>query len=749
MPRPFRQILASIREASSTEKDKGTRFERLVKRWLETDPVYRSRFSQVWMWMDWPYRDGKADLGVDLVAREAVSGEYCGIQCKCYDENHLLDLHDVDSFFACLHMQWPTDRGPVSFAGGIIVATTNKWNDTISNAIDKHDIPCARVSLSDLEASPIDWAACAQSRGADMPLKAKHQPRPHQREAIDKVLKGFQEHERGKLIMACGTGKTFTALKLAEEYTRGKGTVLFLVPSIALLAQSLREWSAQCACPMYSIAVCSDGGASAADDSADLTANDLPAPACTDPQSIAGQYKFWNRKRQEQGGGMIVIFSTYQSIEVVHTAQQTGLPKLDLIICDEAHRTTGVSLKNAQGNGYDESAFVRVHNKKFLKAERRLYMTATPRIYTEGSRKKAEAGGAVVASMDDLETYGPEFHRLAFSRAVREGLLSDYKVLVLCVDEAYVREVFKKELQIQDDGNGLKLEDAVKLLGCYNGLRKKMYRIASPAAPQDDAPAAAAVDTLASDPVPMKRAVAFAGRIAESKSICAQMKVIVKQIAEAERGREGFLNCEIDHVDGSMNAQKRGDLLDWLKEDAGGGGESRCRILSNARCLSEGVDVPALDAVMFLSPRRSQVDIVQSVGRVMRRADGKQYGYIILPIGIPEGKPPEEVLDHDKKYGVVWDVLQALRAHDDRFNAEINKIDLNKGRSSIIEVVDGTGKGTAADPPPPTHTHTGRLRRPAEVRARPVAVLRGRMARGHSGAGGQKMRRPPVLGRLG
>ncbi len=690
MQSPFRQILASIREASITEKDKGTRFELLVKRYLETDPVYRDRFSQVWMWMDWPYRNGKIDQGIDLVAREAVSGEYCAIQCKCYDENHLLALPDVGTFFASLYMQWPTDLGRLPFASGMIVATTDKWNLPLSETIDAQSIPCSRISLSDLENSPIDWAACAKTHGVEMPLQQKHQPRPHQREAIDKVLEGFRTQDRGKLIMACGTGKTFTALKLAEEYTQGKGLVLFLVPSIALLSQSLREWTAQCGCPMYSIAVCSDSRASSLDDSGDLTANDLPAPACTDPQSVARQYAFWSRKE-----GMLVVFSTYQSIEVISKAQKLGnLPEFDLIICDEAHRTTGVSLKNEKKGGYDESAFVRVHDAGFLKAGKRLYMTATPRIYTESSKKKAEEGGAIVASMDDLVTYGPEFHRLPFSRAVRENLLSDYKVLVLCVDEAYVREVFKKELQ--DDGNELKLDDAVKLLGCYNGLRKKMYRIVH-SAPQDEPeqdslPAEEPdEDTLAFDPAPMRRAVAFAGRIADSKSICNQMNVIVDQIAVKEQGRESFLPCEIRHVDGTMNTQERNDLLGWLKNDAG---ERHCRILSNARCLSEGVDVPALDAVMFLSPRRSQVDIVQSVGRVMRRSPGKQYGYIILPIGIPEGKTPEEVLDNDEKYGVVWDVLQALRAHDDRFNAEINKIDLNKGRSSIIDVVDGTGKGT-------------------------------------------------------
>ncbi|MGN0809874.1 MAG: DEAD/DEAH box helicase [Akkermansia muciniphila] len=676
----LRRVLDLIRTNSQSESDKGTRFEHLMKRYLETDPVYRDRFSHVWRWVDWPYRGGLADQGVDLVAQEASTGEYVAIQCKCYEETHTLSLADVGTFFTTLGMLWNTEQGTLSFARGIIIATTDRWNDKLLNTMDKQARPCQRIALSNLEEAGIDWDSAA---AGELRAVTHYAPRPQQRDAIDDVLRGFEQGDRGRLIMACGTGKTFTSLRLAEELTDGTGCLLFLVPSISLLSQALRSWMEQAKKPMHAIAVCSDAKAAqlAKDDEQDLTADNLPAPACTDPTSVAKQYAYW-----QQRGGLIVVFSTYQSLQVVSEAQKLGgLPEFDLIICDEAHRTAGVALRNA-GGGYDESQFVLVHSNDNVRGKKRLYMTATPRIYGETGKKRAEAADAWLASMDDETIYGPEFHRLPFSKAVREGLLADYKVLVLCVDEDYVREKFSTMLR--ENGGEYELEDMVKLLGCYNGLRKRVLH--SSAASGEE------WDFL--DKNPMKRAVAFAGRIAVSKKV----KKAFEQMLDALRESGDFLECGIEHVDGTMNAQRRNESLAWLKNEEGA---EECRVLTNARCLSEGVDVPALDAVMFLAPMRSQIDIVQAVGRVMRTAAGKKYGYILLPIGVPRDKKPEEVLgDRESKYATVWDVLQALRAHDDRFNAQINKIELNRKPADTVRVVgvaggnggEGDGEGGSA-----------------------------------------------------
>ncbi len=709
MKSPLRVLLDCIRKvtANTSEAEKGHSFEVLVKRFLETEPTYKERFSEVWLWSDWPYAKGRHDVGIDLVAKESATDGYVAVQCKCYAENHLMNLRDLQTFFSAYNRNWATERGnDLFFESGLIIATTDKWNEVITETIRSQARPCRFIGLTDLETAPVDWEKLGKGQAGDIP---KYEPKPHQREAIAAVLQGLQNADRGKLIMACGTGKTFTALRLTEAYTQGKGCVLFLAPSIALVAQSLREWMSQTVCSLHPIAVCSDSGASRVDDLLDISAGNLSSPATTDPDAIARNYARY------KGKNLTVIFSTYQSLDKVWQAQNAGaLPEFDLCICDEAHRTTGVSLFNTETSAVDESLFVRIHDSSFLKCRKRVYMTATPRVYNETARRKAKDAKADVVSMDDPKQYGEEFFRLPFSRAVREGLLADYKVLVLCVDEDYVKDIFGQDLPTDEKGE-VQLDDAVKMVGCYNGLRKKVLLPKSMRSPEqagdrgagDDASAAspdscaydqtrpdnphAAQDFLTTDPLPMKRAVAFTGKIAASKTNTRLWEKMVERIREREEEENDFLPGTMRHVDGTMDMNERQELLSWLKGEDGNPGHE-CRILSNARCLSEGVDVPSLDAVMFMAPRRSKVDVVQSVGRVMRLAPGKKFGYIILPIGIPADAKPEEVLDKDEKYAVVWDVLQALRSHDDRFNAEINSIELNKGRGERIVAVGVTGK---------------------------------------------------------
>jgi predicted helicase len=407
------------------------------------------------------------------------------------------------------------------------------------------------------------------------------------------------------------------------------------------------------------------------DDSAEITIYDLPYPATTNDKQLVAQYSALTKAATKSDGppGMVVVFSTYQSIEAVSKAQKAGLPEFDLIICDEAHRTTGVTL-----SGEDESSFVKIHDSSFLKGKTRLYMTATPRIYGDDAKSKAKELSAEIASMDHVDQFGHELHRLGFGEAVGNSLLSDYKVLVLAVDEKYVSKAFQK--QIASKENELNLEDATKITGCWNGLEKRFEVAANN------------VD-LQGDVNPMRRAVAFSRSIKDSKKFVEQFGQIVAAY-KSDHPDAQFLEVESDHVDGTFDALRRGALLDWLKAESSA---NTCRILSNARCLSEGVDVPALDAVIFLNPRNSVIDVVQSVGRVMRRAEGKRYGYIILPIGIPADKTPEEALKDNEKYKVVWQVLQALRAHDDRFNATINQLELNKKRPDNIQVIGVGGPG--------------------------------------------------------
>ena len=480
--------------------------------------------------------------------------------------------------------------------------------------------------------------------------------------------------------MACGTGKTFTALKIAEEMA-GKGkNVLFLVPSLALLSQTLTEWTQESDTPLHSFAVCSDndvGKLKNRDDLIQTQIHELQYPATTNASGLIRAVKC---KKAENA--MTVIFSTYHSIDVIHQAQKMGLPEFDLVICDEAHRTTGASFSDDD----KESAFVRIHNNDYIQAKKRLYMTATPRIYTEDAKKTE---GVTVYSMDDKTQFGDELHVISFSTAVQQKLLVDYKVLVLAVEEAHINR--RLEYLLNAEGNEIKVDDAAKIVGCWKALSK--YGVE-----QD----------LADDFQPMKRAVAFCQVIEKeykgnkhkvsSKAIAEMFDIVVtayqEQEIEALREQnpdsEFLLNpslqlkCQAEHVDGSMNASEKSGKINWLKAETE---QNTCRILSNVRCLSEGVDVPALDAVLFLTARNSQIDVVQSVGRVMRLAEGKKRGYVILPVVIPANKTPEEALNDNENYKVVWQVLNALRSHDDRFDAMINKMEFDGAAKDKIEVI--------------------------------------------------------------
>lgn len=647
----LREVLNKYRENAKTAREKGEYFELLSKTFLENDSIQSNEYSQVWTYKDWASEqgvDGK-DVGIDLVAKLSNEEGFCAVQCKFYDENHKIQRSDIDSFLVASSKE--------TFKRRLFIDTTTpEWGINALEAIQGNFPPTIRISLKDLEESSIDWSIYAREGKAVN--QAQKELRPHQQEALNAVEEGLSSADRGKLVMACGTGKTFTSLKIAEKLA-GKGKrVLYLVPSLALMSQTVREWSNDTQTPLHSYAVCSDtqvGKRKAKDDLSDLNAHDLAFPATTKPEKLAEQF-------HTSADKMNVVFSTYQSIQVISDAQlKHDFPEFDLIICDEAHRTTGVTLSDA-----DDSNFVKVHEQAYVKGKKRLYMTATPRVFGEPARDKANEVGAEICSMDDVSKYGETLYEITFSHAVEKELLTDYKVIVLAVDEETVSAAVQNRLTNED--SELSLDDVTKIIGCYRALSKLDLR-----------------KDLLNDPTPMKRAVAFCKTIEASKNIRNEFAEVVEQYVEdhATEGHEA-ISCETEHVDGTFNAKARNNLLDWLSADAG---EHSCRILTNARCLSEGVDVPSLDAIMFLHPRKSQVDVIQSVGRVMRRAPGKKMGYVILPVGVPSGMSAEEALNNNEKYKVVWQILNALRSHDDRFGSYLNRIDLNEDIGKKIEIV--------------------------------------------------------------
>ncbi|MBT1674265.1 DEAD/DEAH box helicase [Curtobacterium flaccumfaciens] len=640
------------------KRSKGRLFERLTRAYLTTDPKWTARFDEVWLWQDWPDRNGKTDTGIDLVARERHGGGLCAIQCKFHDPENTVQKSDLDSFF--------TASGKAAFSSRLIVATAPLGKNALEALVDQQ-LPTAQVPIEEFEHSGIDWSEYSFDHPDSLAAPVQKSLRPHQVEALNAVQAGLENTDRGKLIMACGTGKTFTSLRIAEAVAGRGGKVLFLVPSIALLSQTLREWSQERAMPLRAFAVCSDSKVGRV--SEDFTVADLAYPATTNTQQLLKEVA-----KADEPDGLTVFFSTYQSIDVVAKAQAEGLADFDLVICDEAHRTAGFSRQGA-----DESAFLRVHSDDAIKTAARVYMTATPKIYAESAKNQADENAAVIYSMDNESVFGPLFHRLGFGEAVERDLLSDYRVLVLTIDEDSIGSAFQETFAA--DGE-LNIPDAARIVGIYNGLAKRGVH---------------GIDTTTPNAhQPLRRAVAFSRSIKDSKTVRGFLdgyegvdgvrpdSIAGRRIDLSEDGDAQTYRLEARHVDGGMNILERNEHLDWLKADTSD--QNVCRILTNARCLSEGVDVPALDAVIFLNSRDSQVDVVQSVGRVMRKAPGKDYGYIVLPIAVPAGQSPEQALNDNTKFKVVWDVLRALRAHDERFEAKIEQIDLN-GRTDTGPVI--------------------------------------------------------------
>ncbi|MFW2150676.1 DEAD/DEAH box helicase [Acinetobacter gyllenbergii] len=716
-------LLQSIETISLTNRDKGTSFENLMIQYFLNEPKYAEIYTEVLSYSDWVEKYGeklkvtdKRDYGIDLVA-VTIEREFHPIQCKNYNTTKI-QKKDIDSFLG--------GSGKSYFTYRYIVASTDNWTDNAkSSLVDAHP-PVATISLLDLEGSLIDWSQFNFDPNVKPIFRDKKQLRKHQRPALQAVKHGLATADRGKLIMACGTGKTFTSLRIAEELAgRGKN-VLFLVPSLALLSQTLDEWTQDTMIGIRSFAVCSDSdvGKKKDDDNIVVGISDLKFPATTNPQSLVKAFKARDLfKPNEASEDMNVVFSTYHSIDVIAEAQKAGFPEFDLIICDEAHRTTGATFE-----GDDESKFVRIHNNDYVQGKKRLYMTATPRIYGEDALKDEEENKVKLYPMNRVEIFGEDLYVITFSQAVKMDILCDYKVIVLAVEESHIN----RQLQglLKDENNSLKVDDAAKIVGCWKALAKQgLYN------PDG---------TIAK---PMERAVAFCQVIEKEykgkkhKVSSIQIRDMFGPVIDAYKEAEMDhlyqteedpyidpslkLNCEVKHVDGGMNATEKKEKITWLKEQSP---ENTCRILSNVRCLSEGVDVPSLDAVLFLTPRNSQVDVVQSVGRVMRKAPGKQLGYVILPVVIPAGVEPEQALNSNEAYRVVWQVLNALRAHDDRFDAMINKLEFNGkdvSRMEVIAVADKVVKKTKKAKPKQSEGETNTTGLSAGKKQRAKAQAKG------------------------
>lgn len=623
-------IIRNINHTDDNTK-KGSMFEKLCLYFLTHDKIFAPKFSGIWLWSQWPGNNGMPDTGIDIVAKFTEGESYCAVQCKFRQNDSAIPKAEIDSFMSLSSKSIYSQR--------ILFALTDDFNDKAKDTLTDQNPPVKVLTLQDLANSSINWEEFSFENPNHVKYKVKALL-PHQVTAVNDVLNGLAHHDRGKLIMACGTGKTFTSLKIAEKYAGRGGNILVLVPSISLLNQSITSWNYDHDenLPLISLPVCSDS--TAGYDEEDLKPQDLTMTPTTNADSLIDQWQ----NAQGKNYSMCVIFSTYQSLNVIHDAQAKGFPMFDLVICDEAHRTSGLIHE-----GKRDSYFRLVHDDKYIHSRKRIYMTATPKIFTENAKAKAKDENILLCSMDDEKVYGPEFHRLSFSKSVHDELLTDYKVMIFMIEKE------DKEDKEETD-----------LPAMIQGIKKALAKDISP----ND------YDFIADDKDSMRRAVAFSNTIAGSKKF---MNIFTNQANQITD--DSMLTFRVHHVDGTTPASERSSRLRWLASSSHE--DSECRILTNARCLCEGVDVPALDAVIFLNPRSSEIDIVQSVGRVMRKSKGKKFGYVILPVIVHPDESPEDALDNNESYQTVWKVLQALRAHDDHFNAEINSIDFGKSSSRV------------------------------------------------------------------
>lgn len=654
----FPEVLAEIRRSALSPAEKGDRFERLILQLFRQDPLYRQEYRRVWLWGDWPDRP-HGDLGIDLVAERADGDGYAAIQCKCYEEGASVSKEDVRAFLAA--------SGAKKFTARFFI-TTGSLGGAPLTQLEAADNP--RVSIlysSDLAERDFHWATLAERVDATRHIGEKFTPRADQAEAVRNTLGGLygqwripdgwpgaepgnreaSSHEgddicdRGQVLMPCGTGKTFTALQIAEQASLNGGggrvfRVLYLLPSISLLQQTMREWAEQKSLRLRFVGVCSDVTAGKAkDEIGDFT--ELEIPVTTDPERIGEALS-----KAYPEADVLVAFSTYHSIRLISDAQhKAGAPPFDLMFCDEAHRTTGAQLIADRDDDRGMSVFLMPHHDRFVEAEKRVYMTATPRIWS--SKSEASYRKAEVFSMDDESQFGPVFYKMKFSEAIDAGLLSDYYLVGLTIDPAWKEKVAGLGLHPE-----LAAGEQAKLYGAVKGVSFD----------ENDVPH-------------LRRSISFTNTIKRSRQHQLSMETASERLREMalENDKTPPHRVRTEHIDGKTKANIRRQRLDWLKEPE----DDECRIVTNARCLSEGVDVPTLDAALFMSPKHSAIDIVQQVGRVMRKAPGKTHGYIVVPIMLAEGDTAQDALRKSEDYATIIKVVRALRSHDDNIDQLINQ----------------------------------------------------------------------------
>ena len=664
------EALEIIRQQFILPAQRGLEFEKLFSIVAQNDPDLEVK--HIYKLSEWPdaakFGLDSRDIGVDRVAI-LKDGTRVAIQCKCYEDEYKINANDVDRFLGgsqnkAFDLRWLVATCDLT---GPVWKMISNTNIRYLNFREYHSIPLKK---------------------GDTPPR---DPFPLQQEAIDAVIEGFGNSDnngRGQLIMACGTGKTFTSLRIAEHLVDNGGRILFLAPSIALVAQARKEWLFHTTRPLNSLAVCSDKSIQKGDS---ISLQEYAFAVTTNPEEIATRLKNFEE-------GVTVVFSTYQSLPKVIDAQQKhSAPAFDLALVDEAHRTAGLQAKNAKAR-----AFQLIHDQSNIKCSKRLYMTATPRIYGEKAKKNRleKNPDITITDMNDTEVYGPRFYRLTFRQAVTAGMLCDVRVICLGLPEDIITPEIRTALQeLSDETSGAgkppeiqeymsALVIGLALNGWIKDERGERFEV----------------------PQQLPRTLAYANTIRRSEWLSKALvsRDIVEFLEKYRRSRENegvgnTVNIEATHLDARHSAYERNEALAKLNQAEIA---NICRVITNCRLFSEGVDVPALSSVAFMDPKSSEVEIVQSIGRVMRKGgEDKKLGYIVAPFSLAAGQTMEDALKHDKaRFHILGKVLRALQSHDETLYSNLGEVVTIAYETAGIE-----GDSTKDVPPPKQLSFQGLL----------------------------------------
>jgi superfamily II DNA or RNA helicase len=613
-------------QLSKNRKIRGKQFEYIVKFYLENDPYYAHELVSVELWKNSPHAWNDKDLGTDLIAVHRDGGLW-SIQAKAYNPKYAIKKSDVDS--------WLTDSSRKKVKYRLLVATTDIVGQNAKSTIEGQTIIEVGTRLrADLENASVKWPTSLLDLRAPKP-KPKS-PRPHQTRAVRDVLAGFKKHDRGQLISATGTGKTLTALFIKERLDADR--VLVLEPSIALVGQNLGEFMSNKRVDFNPVVVASDVA-----EEDDIPVSELGLPVTTKPREIAAQL----RKR-----GPITMFATlHSSPQIAAAFRLRAVPEFDLIIVDEAHH---LALQ------VDTKFATALDNKK-IPAKKRLFMTATRKTFdAEKVLEPALKAGYELASMDDETKFGPVFHELTFGQAISEGMLCDYQIMIIgvTVDDPVLGQIILEETK---QGRFIALKGARAKNGKLPNLRTVGGQIALIRAMRKHR---------------LQRVAAFHSLVRRSQYWAESLQ----QVNEWMPGKQRVKSLSVAHLSSANSAFERQRALQVLRNVD----TEQYAVISNVRLFGEGIDVPNLNAVALIDPKGSEIDIIQTIGRVLRLDpnDPAKVGTIVLPVFVDDHDNDPVTAIANSLYEPVHRVLMVLRNEDERFAEEINAVRIGLGKQT-------------------------------------------------------------------